>query len=234
MKKKLSFIFLFVMGVSMAQDAQKIVKQYIDAVGGKKNIEAVKSVLQKGEVEQMGQVMEFEIYQNTNGDGYMKMNMAGMSLVLYAVKDGKGFRINEMMGYDEMPEEEVKESQKKNKKIFGDVIYALDDKDKMKYLGKEEMEGKKYDVVELSSEEGEKVKVYFDPDTHLIKYTVVETENGPVVNEIASYKEVNGIKFPEKMLTKVGGQTVTTMTFTDIIVNPTPDQIDQEAFIMPE
>jgi len=234
MKKSLSILLLMAVSFGFAQDkAAQLVDAYIKAIGGQKKIASVKSVLQKQTISQMGQEIEVESYQNVNGDGYMKMNMAGMDLIVYAVKDGKGFRMNQMMGYDELSPEEVKKMEDKHGKIFGDIVYMKDKEGKIKYLGTEEMDGKKYEVVELKQDENS-FKLYFDPETHLLKYTVVDTDNGTVVNEIAEYKEVDGLKFPSKMVTKVGDQTLSTIEVKEIILNPKEDQIDQEAFKMPE
>jgi len=233
MKKLFSFFFLMTLTFSFAQQAEELVNKYVEALGGKNKLQSVHAILQKGTIEQSGTTLPFETYQSTNGNGYMKMELAGMPLIVYAVKDGKGFTMNQMMAYDDLDEETAKKLQEKNKKIFGEVVYEMPDKDKMKYVGTEEVDGKKYEVIELQAE-GQVLKIYFDPDTGLIRMTAVDTPDGTVVSEIAEYTEVNGIKFPKKMLTKFEGTTVSTMDISEIIVNPSPDQIDQNAFVKPE
>lgn len=233
MKKTITIVFMLLTAITFAQKGEKIVEKYIEAIGGKNKLESVKSVLQKGTMEQMGQQMEVEIYQNVNGDGYMKMNMMGMALNVYGIKDGKGYVMNQQMGYDEMDETQAQSTMEKNKNIFSDVISKYLKGEKVEYVGKEEVDGKKYEVVLIKSE-GEEVKVYFDTETNLLAFSTVETPQGKVTNKIVEYLEADGIKFPKTIITELGGQEMNKISMKEIIVNPEASQIDQNAFNIPE
>jgi hypothetical protein len=233
MKKILTLVLTLTISISFAQKANKIVERYIDVIGGKEKLSSVKSILQRGTIDQMGQSVEFELYQNTNGNGYMKMKMMGMDLNIYGIKDGKGYTMNQQMGYDEMSEEDARATAEKNKNIFGNVINNyLNDKE-IKYSGKEDVEGKTYEVVELKDNESI-VKVYFDPGTSLIAFSKASTDQGEVVIKVEDYMEAAGIKFPKTIVTESGGQEVIKMTISEIIVNPEADQFDEKALSMPE
>ncbi len=234
MKNILSIILVFVASMTFAQKGEKLIEQYIDAIGGKEKLSSIKSILKKGNISQMGQELEFETYQNIKGDGYMKMNMMGMQMNVYGIKDGKGYTMNmQSMGYDEMDEETAKKFSESSKELYGDVTTALMKHKEIKYLGQEEMNGKKYEVIEIK-DENSTAKVYFDPKTHLVKYMMVESEQGPITLEIAEYVETKGVKFPKVIITKLGDQEISKATLTEVIVNPDPSKIDQSAFTIPE
>ncbi len=233
MKKALILLLSIVFTTGFAQDkkAEKVLDEYVKAIGGKAKLEKVQSMLKKMTTKQMGQEIPMEMYVNRNGDMYQKMNMMGMEMVIMAVKDGKGFMLNQQMGYDDMDEETIKKIGK-NAKLF-DVAEGYE-KMKLEYVGQEEKNGKKYDVVKAVSDKGDETLMYFDAKTHLLTYTVTKTQRGEVETEHADYKDFDGIKIPMKMIVRMGGQTVSEITINEVIINPTNDQIDQNAFTKPE
>ncbi len=229
MKKAFFLIFVMVISLGYAQKAEKILNKYVEALGGKQNLESVNSLLMKGKMENMGQTFEFEKYQNKNGDGYMKMSMMGMELTVYAIKDGKGFMMNQQMGYDEMTPEDAEKVQKSNKDFFNGTV-DLKEKNP-NYAGKKEMNGQEYEVIKIKDGENE-MELYFDTNDHLLKYIVSSTEEGDVILEFADYKKVNGIKFAHQMITKYGDQEINKIIYDEIILNPA--NVEEKNFQMPE
>jgi hypothetical protein len=225
MRKLFGLIILLAGTSAFSQKAETILKNYGKAIG-KENLKNIESILEKGKINQMGQTLDYETYNNRNGDSYMVLNVSGMKLTVFAIKNGKGFKMNQQMGYDELEKENIRKMQEQTQKLFDPA--SLINLDSVKTSGKQEYEGKMYDFIEL--ENG--TRYYFDRDTHLLKYIVKNDENGTMVTEIIEYKKINGVLFPSKTETKINGETIVTKTVDEIIVNS--KDIDPSVFEMPE
>ena len=75
------------------------------------------------------------------------------------------------------------------------------------------------------------IKLYFDKETGLLSF--VKSGTGDTAGEVVfeSYKEVDGIKFPHKVVTVLNGMPVSTTIFEQIVVNP--EHIDNTNFLKP-
>ncbi len=233
MKKTLIVLLGLVISFGFAQDkkAEKIFNQYVEAIGGKAKMEKVQSILKKFTAKQMGQEIPMEMYASRKGEMYQKMSMMGMEMVVMAIKDGKGFVLNQQMGYDDLDEEKLKEFTQ-NISLF-DMAEKYDNM-KLEYVGQKEKDGKKYEVIKAVSDKGDESFLYFDSGTHLLRYVIVKSDQGEVETELSDYKEIDGIKIPMKTTVRMGGQVVSEITTTEVIFNPGKDQIDENAFVKPE
>jgi len=235
MKKILLLLLGFTLTFSFAQDkkALKLFDQYAKAVGGKEKMAKVKSMLVKSTSKQMGQEVKSETYVSRKGDSYLKMNMMGMELVVYAVKDGKGFVMNQQMGYDDLDEEKVKSMVEKSKNMFNEAENY--EKKDLKYLGSKEKDGVKYEVAEYKDEKGRLLDYYFNPNTHLLDIIVVNMPDGKTVETyFKDYKDVDGIKMPFTTEIKMDGQLMREVHTDKVVFNPSEEQIDMKAFEKPE
>ncbi len=235
MKKMFILILGLTLSFSFAQDkkAVKLFDQYAKAIGGKENLSKVKSILVKSTAKQMGQEIKSETYADRKGNTYMKMNMMGMDLIVYAVKDGKGFVMNQQMGYDDLDPEKVKAISEKSKNLFSEAENYADKK--YKYLGTKEKDGITYEVAEYKNEKGDTIDYYFNPKNHLLEIMVVNTPDGKTIETyLKDYKEVDGIKMPYTSQIKMNGQVIRESHTDKVILNPSDDQIDTKAFEKPE
>ncbi|NPA42746.1 MAG: outer membrane lipoprotein-sorting protein [Chlorobi bacterium] len=229
MKKALFILFALTLSLGQAQSAKDVLDRYVEALGGKKNLDKVEAILKKGTLETMGQTMEFENYQSRKGEGYAKMTMGGIDMYLYAVKDGKGFRSSGMMQYEELTEEEAKELAEQMKNLFN---YTSEENAKdFEYAGLKEVDGKKYEVL-VTEKEGKKLEMYFDADTGLLSFIKIASPEGELYMYFKDYKEVDGIKFPFVEESVVNGMPMQTVKYSEIVVNP--KDIDPSNFEMPE
>jgi len=231
-------IFLFFLTLTFAasvtaqkadKKADKIIEKYLEAIGGKK-LDKVDEVLQIMTFKANGQEMQAEILTSKKGRGYMKMNMGGMEFVVTAFNGDKGFRMNQQMGYEEIPADELKKmKEEKQSFVHGLDMYKKYDR---KYVGTEEVNGKKYEVVEIT-EDGKTSKMYFDPETHLL--TMIKTKDPVTGMENATvfldYKDFDGVKFPTRMQVMQGDTVVQEITVDEVKINP---EVDESIFEMPE
>ncbi len=97
-----------------------------------------------------------------------------------------------------------------------------------KYLGTEEFRGRTVDAVRYIHPHGIRFLRYFDPGSGKLLGT--ETDTGSVNTE-EGVREVDGIRFSEKVLSFEGDEPVHTIRFERIEVNP---EIPDGAFDLPE
>ncbi len=236
--KKILIVFLtliLTVGSLSAQKADpkadKVIEKFIQAVGGREKLAQVQEIYQKLSMKMNGMEIQMESLQSKKGRGFAKMNMMGMEMVAYAYKDGKGYTMNQDMTYSELDKEKLDEIASKNQSFFqGLDNYKQYDR---KYLGKEELDGKTYEAVEMKM--GDQPTVfYFDPKTHLLVAEKVHSDktDADIITYFKDYKEYNGILFPTKMEAHVNGNVTQSIEVVEIKINPT--DIDESVFQMPE
>lgn len=205
------FLFLLCVGVSVVQGqtVEAIIKKHIDAIGGEKVINGMRSLFIQAEAEVMGTPVE-ETTTILNGKGYKtEMNVSGTS-VIQCYNENGGWSVNPMMGgLDPQPmDKEAAESGKLLLDIGG-VLHNYKQKNlDLKLDGTEkvgEVEAIKIKVVQDSTESC----YYFDPTTYYLIQTTIKNEvMGEPVTVVTSYsnfrKLENGFVLPFKTLVDMG------------------------------
>ncbi|MBE0460966.1 MAG: outer membrane lipoprotein-sorting protein [Candidatus Aminicenantes bacterium] len=231
MKKFLSFCLLsslvFYLSVSagFSQDAGKILKKMIDAQGGKKTLENIKDSTLSGTMEmiQAGITGSITLYQKEPNK--MRMDGEVMGIVITQVYDGEtAWMINPQTGTAEkLPEqatEEVKRQALGNDALLNPEKYGIT----YTYIGKENIDGKDYFVLEQTFSDGFKASLYIDSQTYLTYKTKAATVNQMGVEVLAEtilsdYKEVEGMMVPHTLTIFQDGQEFMIMTITEAKFN---------------
>jgi hypothetical protein len=235
--KKLLILLLSIgmMGGIQAQTADKkadkIIEQYLKAIGGKKKLNEINEMLQKSTMSMNGQEIETEVLKSKKDRGYMKMKVQGMEMLVYAYQGDKGFSMNQQMGYDDLDSTALAKMKQNSRSFFFNLEnYKQYNR---KYLGIKEKDGKKYEAVEIELN-GQKSIMYFDPETHLLKIIeVTNPDNGMVIETyLEDYKDFDGVKFPTRFEVKANGQLAQTIITKEIILNPT--NVEESNFQKPE
>ncbi len=231
MKKFLSFCLLsslvFYLSVSagFSQDATKILKKMIDAQGGKKTLESIKDSTLSGTMEmiQAGITGSITLYQKEPNK--MRMDGEVMGMVITQAYDGEtAWMINPQTGTaDKLPEqaaEEVKRQALGNDALLNPEKYGIT----YTYIGKENIDGKDYFVLEQTFSDGFKASLYIDSQTYLTYKTKATTVNQMGVEVLAEtilsdYKEVEGMMVPHTLTIFQDGQEFMIMTITEAKFN---------------
>jgi len=231
MKKFLSFCLLsslvFYLSVSagFSQDTGKILKKMIDAQGGKKTLENIKDSTLSGTMEmiQAGITGSITLYQKEPNK--MRMDGEVMGMVITQAYDGEtAWMINPQTGTAEkLPEqaaEEVKRQALGNDALLNPEKYGIT----YTYIGKENIDGKDYLVLEQTFSDGFKASLYIDSQTYLTYKTKATTVNQMGVEVLAEtilsdYKEVEGMMVPHTLTIFQDGQEFMTMTITEAKFN---------------
>ncbi len=225
MKKNL-FLFAWIISqIISAQSAENIIQNYYKAIGGEK-LNQVQAILQKGKMISNGMEFPMESYQNTKGQMYTKMNLMGQDMTMVAFDGQKGFVFdNASFGYKDIPDSLANVFKKKAENLFGYFYQYKKAGHKLKYLGKQKLEGKTYDKVHLIlakpvEKNIQDIFAYFDPKTHLLYAVEIKKDGHLALTENQDYKTFDGLKFPTKIITKIDGNPVMTLQINDLKINP--------------
>ncbi len=172
--------------------AQTVLADYLNAIGGNK-LDGIKSVYLNMSASLQGMEMVTELSHMAPNKLDMVNSMLG-NVIMESKFDGeKG--MNMQMGNKSMMEGAALEDMKIDGHLFPERFYAkLGVKSELK--GIEMVEGKKAYKILIEYPSGSKKTHFFDLETNL-KIREIEDKEGTIVtNEITSYKEVDGIKFP--------------------------------------
>ncbi|MDN3688510.1 outer membrane lipoprotein-sorting protein [Cyclobacterium jeungdonense] len=127
-----------------------------------------------------------------------------------------------------MPTEMAESMVKSN--IEGDFIDYAKNGHTLELLGSSEVEGTPTYEIRLTKENGEVVYYYFDKKYFVPVMQKSEVETGPMKGQffetyLSDYQEVDGIMIPYFTVVKVNGQTVQSITFQEVELNPEVDEL---------
>ena len=177
--------------------AEKVLEDYINAIGGKKKISGVKSIksVMTGDT-QMGQIMMTTV--TVAPDKFAMMIGAGGMTIQQIVVDGNKGKMNGMGGSKDIPAEEI-EDYKDQATPFIETKYAeMGYKIELKEV--EALNGKQCYVILITDPKGQAKTEYFDMANGLKTRTVQTVGEGAEaqtsIYDYADYKAVSGIKMP--------------------------------------
>jgi zinc protease len=203
--------------------AEKVIADYIQAIGGAKKVQELKSLktITKGTM----QGTELTITISKKGPNMMLQEMSVMGNVMVKqVSDGKDFAATQM-GQKAPIDAATKEQSLYESAIVPEaVMSAMNVKPVLKAI--ESVDGKEAYVIELNFASGAKSTLYFDKATGL-KVQQVKEQKGPqgtasIPTKYENYKEVSGVKFPHTTTAAMGPMNLKLET-SSIEINPKLD-----------
>ncbi|TRZ42784.1 LolA family protein [Robertkochia solimangrovi] len=233
MKNITILLLVFAAQFSFAQSTDKVVDQYLSAMGGKSKLEGVKSMIASVEINTMGADMQGKVWYKDPNKQYSEITVMG-SRIVSGFDGEKGWMINPMTGSSapiDMTDDQIADSRKKG---LRDMMLDLDGY-QTEMIGDKSLNGQTYTAIAFTDKSTQtKVVKYFDPKTHLLAYD--ETENGilgKVYVHYNDYKDINGLKIAAQLDSYVDGNFETpmmSMKLTDIKLN---EKIDDSRFKKP-
>jgi zinc protease len=185
--------------------AEKVIANYIEALGGAKKIQELKSVKSIMNATIQGNQLIMTNSKKSPGKSMTELTVQG-NLMQKSVTDGKEV-IEIQMGQKTSVDAATKE-----KNLFEayfvpeTMLVAMNVKATLKAI--ESLDGREAYVIEYQFPAGEKVMNYFDKETGLKVQTMeqVKTPQGEigVPTKYQDYKEVNGVRFPHTVLVSQG------------------------------
>lgn len=182
--------------------ATTVINNYINAIGGKKALEAVKSVKLEAQAEMQGMQLGLEMKNTTKNQSSMVVSMGGMPLQKVVFDGEKGYAMGQGQRIDN--DKEANEAAKAEAAPFSELTMK-----NAKLERVEPVDGK--DAYVLSLPNGN--EAFYDKESGL-KLKVVSKQEimGQTITSTISfedYKEVNGIKFPYTITQSAGPQEIT-------------------------
>ncbi len=199
--------------------AQKVIDNYLEAIGGADKLKAVKSekIIMTTTMNNMPVKMTLMIDMP---DKYMQqLEASGMLINQIIVNGGKG-KMRGMQGEKSLSPEEV-EQVVGEIAIFDQLTYP--ETKELKLVSVENIDGNDAYKMEVKSKDGSVVYEYYDAKTGFLVKTV-ETQETPqgaftIEKVVSDYKDVDGIKVPYKLTINQAGQLME-FDVADVVLNP--------------
>ncbi len=189
--------------------AEKVIEDYIIALGGVKNLKKVKDVTSVYVAEIQGTKLEITNQQKAPNKSLNKVEANGV-IMQKTTFNGTTGKQNSMMGNKVLEGKDLEEL-KWESYLFGELNYATLGF-KMELTGIEEIEGQNAYVVEVTNPAGTKSTQYYSTSTNLKirEMKTMDTPNGQFtqVTDLKDYKAVNGVMFPHTVVQSFGPQNI--------------------------
>tara|TARA_B100000579_G_scaffold436630_1_gene463214 strand:+ start:2330 stop:4390 length:2061 start_codon:yes stop_codon:yes gene_type:complete len=202
--------------------SQKVLMDYLDAIGGKENVESLNAISMLAEAEVQGMKLQMVSIQAKPNKQVTMMMMMGNTM-MKMVFDGENGSISQQGIDSPIPEKEALKMSKTT--LPTEEIGWLDDEN-VKFSSTEELDGRILNVLEINKE----TYVAYDSETGLkVKETqIAEMPDGskvPQTTFFEDYKPVNGILFPHVIKSPIGPQSLE-FKIINITVNPEVSESD--------
>ena len=245
MKKVFLFILLscMLLGITnsqgFGQNATDILKEVVNALGGRKVLEGIKDTTYSGPMEliQMGLSGVVTFYHKEPNKLRQDIEVMGMQIT--TAFDGEiAWMINPQTGNSEEMSDQQSIDMKRQALNFGNSALTHPEKAGISYSfqGKEQVEDKNCFVLEQIFADGYKVILYIESKTYLI-YKIKQ----PLINEmgvefeqevfLSDYKKVEGIMFAHTATIFQDGEEFGTMNVTAVKFN---SGLEDSLFMMVE
>jgi hypothetical protein len=215
---------------SIAQTADEIVNNYIEAIGGKEKLSAITSIKMTGKISAQGMEIPVESVSSNKGEMYIEIDMGGIKAKQMIANGEKVWGMNGMtQKMEEVPSDQA-EAIINEFKDFPNPFLGYKEKGyTIEFLETLTEEGTECHKVKLTKKpmvlDGETVPnvsyYYFDTETFVPIVVESEIPSGPskgVMMKIplSDYQEVDGIYFP--FSTTMQGMP---LTYSTMELNPT-------------
>lgn len=183
-------------------EVNDILKNYMEAIGGKEKLEGVESYSLMAEAEMQGMKLNLEMKKTAKNQFMQDVKVMGNSMSKQVINDGTGYIVMQGQRKD-MDAEELKKVSEESAP-FPELNYLNGG---VTLEGVEEVNGKKAYKIKVSDEKTS----YYDMETGLKvqDVTTAEMQGQEVTSTIVfdNYQEVSGIRFPFSLNQTVGPQS---------------------------
>ncbi|WP_196885929.1 insulinase family protein [Aureivirga sp. CE67] len=210
------------MPVPAGVTAESVINNYVDAIGGKEKLMAVKTLSQKGKVKAEGAPFEIQATQKMAypNKEYMELEAPGMGTLMKSVFNGeKGYMMQQGMKIDMTPD--VLAQKKESKSMFP-VMYLTEEGKDLSLDGIIPFNGSKAYKMVVTDKDGKKAEMLFDVNSgFLVQTSSTQEAMGQKITTTISfsdYKDFDGVKIPTKM-GMISGPQKLSFEYTEIKLN---------------
>ncbi len=177
--------------------AEEVIAKYIDALGGKENLEKIESLVQKANTSMSGMTINLVTYKKAPNKFAMEMYMNNNMMQKQSFNGEKG-KIKGFQGEKEITGEDLEEL--KISAVFNQELKYNELGIKLSIDGVEKIEGEDaYKVIVLMPNDKKTIDFYsLATGLKIQSRETIVTPQGEFVQtqSFSDYREVNGIKFP--------------------------------------
>ncbi len=214
-------------GAAGTKEALAVLDRMIEALGGRKTLEAIKDMTVTGTVEapELGLKSPFVLYQKEPDKMRLDITVAEAALTITQAFDGRrGWGTDDLtMGPEAMPE---RESRDMAHKALGNAAFLAPRSLAITYALKprETLGDRDYLVLEQTLADGHKVLFFLDPATHL-PHKLSSRTLGPSGAEaeaetfLSDYREFCGARIAVSSRTLIDGQEVQRLSVSGVTCN---------------
>lgn len=199
--------------------ADKVVANYIKAIGGKDALDKINSYSANISVEMMGQSMGGTMKKMAPYSSAIEMSMNGMSVYKMVFDGTQGYK-GQMGQKSPLTDQEIKD-QKDEKGIFSQLFYSGPEY-KLSMDGTAKVNGEDTYKIKVTKPNGKTSTEYYSTKTgYLVRQAGTVTAQGQQVDQItdfSDYKNVGGIMTPMSITQTAGGQEIP-MILSDVKYN---------------
>ena len=208
--------------------AEKVLNNYIEAIGGRKKIDELKTLSMKMEASIMGQVLNMETTRMAPNKLFMEVKMGG-NLMQKQVFDGEKGASSGMQGNKKIEGEDALDMAISSA-IVEEVEY-LDKGIKVSLVSVENINGSDAYGLEVTMPSGKKSTRYYDAETNLLIRST-NTLEGPqgamtLSTDYDNYEEYGGVLFATGIKQPMNAQMKMDIKVTEVLVN---EDIDESIF----
>jgi outer membrane lipoprotein-sorting protein len=211
-------LVLCMVSLVSAQTLEDVITRAANAMGGMQKLENINTMTMKMRGTMRG-AMEMQMTMYTMKPGMYRMEMDMMGQHMVTVSDGTDAWM-EMMGRTmDIPAGQGGGNNMMGQS-FGEAILKLKEQGAT-YAGREDFNGVQCDVIEFTPEgQSETSRMYFDANSGLMAGIRSSAGGQNVEVRINAYSDVDGFKFPAKMETFMGSESMMEMEIYDVQINP--------------
>jgi len=199
--------------------AEDVINTYIEALGGKEKLDAIKSWTQTGSTTVQGMEIGILNVQTAKNQVLVEMSMRGQ-VISKQVYNGSRGKISSPMGEQEL-EGQLLETMKEASYLFPELLYFTQGY-KTELAGAEIIDGQRCYKLEVTKPSGTEVIVYFKSGDGLkLKEISTSEAGGTSTSTYKAWKEVDGVLFPV-LINQVSGPQSLDMQINEIKINDNP------------
>ena len=195
--------------------ADKIVDNYIKAIGGEKQWKALKTLKMAVTMRMSGFDIPGEVSARADGKQRMEFSVNGMKIIqswdgtnAWTVNPLEGASTPRLMKGEEA--EDISDGQ-----FLDEFIDYKKEGSTISFLGEEQFEGLPYYLLSMKKKDGTEATYLFDQETGLMVIKRVSSEAGKIETYFQDYQTTEGLTMPMKVVNKVNGQVVQSFTINE-------------------
>lgn len=236
--KNIVLLVIFVLGIVLLQYVQshsvdEIIRKYLDARGGHKKLNDIRSIYMEGSREIMGiqipvkvTIVQNKLYRND----FEFNNVKGYSII--TPTEGWAFIPERSVQAEPVSSDQVAAMQ-----LLLDIGGPLADYKgkgyKAELQGKEIIDGKEAHKIKITLHNNKEILYYIDKETSLLiqsKHMFTDDGTGEIITNYSDYKLFDGVLFPQTISNPGSDIMSGTTTFDTIVIDKTVDETVYKPF----